>query len=155
MISLFIAKVVLVFLSFGLLSKASPGFSFSIVSLSFSDSLVSYKAMIIIFLSLINVIRFLYFDFLLAYYLPLMFRKAISVKLNYYYTVYYFSLIYELCLDKYACFFVLTATSQNLSVSLKISFFYQTIYQYLLDNSVSGLSFVPTIIAALHSFNRL
>ena len=47
-----------------------------------------------------------------------------SVKLNYYYTVYYCSLIYESCLDKHTCFFVSTAMSQNLSASLKISLSY-------------------------------
>ena len=43
----------------------------------------------------------------------------------------------------------------NLSASLEISLPYQTIYYYLLDNLVSGPSFVPTIIAALHPSNRL
>ena len=77
------------------------------------------------------------------------------VKLNNYCTVYYCSLIYELCLHKHACFFVSTATSWNLSASLKILLSYQAIYQYLLDNLVSGPSFVPTVIAALHPSNRL
>jgi len=45
--------------------------------------------------------------------------------------------------------------SQSLSASLEIFLPYQAIYYYLLDNSVSGLSFVPTVIAALHPFNRL
>jgi len=45
--------------------------------------------------------------------------------------------------------------SRNLSASLKISLSYQAVYQYLLDNSVSGPSFVPTVIAALHPSNRL
>ena len=67
--------------------------------------------------------------------------------------MYYCSLIYELCLDKHTCFFISTAMSWNLSASLKISLFYQAIYQYLLDNPVSGLSFVPTVIAALHPSN--
>jgi len=40
---------------------------------------------------------------------------------------------------------------KNLSSSLEISLFYQAVY--LLDNPVSGLSFVPTIIAALHPSN--
>jgi len=31
---------------------------------------------------------------------------------------------------------------------------YQVVYQYLLDNPVSGPSFVPTVIAALHSSNN-
>jgi len=43
--------------------------------------------------------------------------------------------------------------SRNLSASLKISLSYQAIYQYLLDNLVSRLSFVPTVIAALHLSN--
>ena len=43
----------------------------------------------------------------------------------------------------------------NLSASLKISLSYQAVYYYLLDNPVSGPSFVPTVIAALHPFNRL
>ena len=38
--------------------------------------------------------------------------------------------------------------------SLKIPLSYQAIYQYLLDNLVSGPSFVPTVIAALHPSNR-
>ena len=41
----------------------------------------------------------------------------------------------------------------NLSASLKISLLYQAVYYYLLDNPVSGPSFVPTIIAALHPSN--
>jgi len=41
----------------------------------------------------------------------------------------------------------------NHSASLKIPLSYQVIYYYLLDNSVSGPSFVPTIIAALHPSN--
>ena len=67
--------------------------------------------------------------------------------------MYYCSLIYKPCLDKHACFFVSTATSRNLSASLKISLPYQAVYQYLLDNPVSGPSFVPTVIAALHPSN--
>ena len=43
----------------------------------------------------------------------------------------------------------------NLSASLEISLPYQAVYYYLLDNPVSGLSFVPTVIAALHPLNRL
>ena len=43
----------------------------------------------------------------------------------------------------------------NLSASLKISLPYQAVYYYLLDNPVSGPSFVPTVIAALHPSNRL
>ena len=43
----------------------------------------------------------------------------------------------------------------NYSASLKISLPYQAVYQYLLDNLVSGLSFVPTVIAALYPSNRL
>ena len=42
----------------------------------------------------------------------------------------------------------------NLSASLEISLPYQAIYYYLLDNLVSGPSFVPTVIAALHPSNR-
>ena len=67
--------------------------------------------------------------------------------------VYYCRLIYKLCLDKHAHFFVSTTTSQNLSASLKISLSYQAIYQYLVDNLVSRPSFVPTVIAALHPSN--
>ena len=78
-----------------------------------------------------------------------------TVKLNHYCTVYYCRLIYEPCLHKWgACFFISTATSQNLSASLEISLLYQAVYQYLLDNPVSGPSFVPTVIAALHPSNR-
>ena len=69
--------------------------------------------------------------------------------------MYYCRLIYELCLHKCASFFISTAISWNLSASLEISLFYQAVYQYLLDNLVSGLSFVPTVIAALHSSNTL
>ena len=43
----------------------------------------------------------------------------------------------------------------NLSASLEISLSYQVDYYYLLDNPVSGPSFVPTVIAALHPSNRL
>jgi len=43
----------------------------------------------------------------------------------------------------------------NLSASLKISLPYQAVYYYLLDNPVSGPSFVPTVIAALHSSNMM
>jgi len=42
---------------------------------------------------------------------------------------------------------------KDLSASLKISLSYQAVYQYLLDNLVSGPSFVPTVIAALHPSN--
>ena len=79
----------------------------------------------------------------------------VLVKLNNYCTVYYCSLIYEPCLYKQACFFVSTAMSQNYSASLEISLLYQAVYQYLLNNLVSGLSFVPTVIATLHPSNRL
>ena len=41
----------------------------------------------------------------------------------------------------------------NLFASLKISLPYQAVYYYLLDNPVSGPSFVPTVIAALHPSN--
>jgi len=41
----------------------------------------------------------------------------------------------------------------NLSASLKISLSHQAVYYYLLDNPVSGPSFVPTVIAALHPSN--
>jgi len=43
---------------------------------------------------------------------------------------------------------------KNLSASLEISLSYQAVYQYLLDNPVSGPPFVPTVIAALHSSNK-
>ena len=43
----------------------------------------------------------------------------------------------------------------NLFASLKISLPYQADYYYLLDNPVSGPSFVPTVIAALYPSNRL
>jgi len=43
---------------------------------------------------------------------------------------------------------------KNFSASLKISLSYQAIYQYLLDNPVSGPLFVPTVITALHPSNR-
>ena len=42
----------------------------------------------------------------------------------------------------------------NLSASLEISLPYQAVYYYLLDNPVSGPSFVPTVIAALHPSNK-
>ena len=76
--SLFIVKVVPALLLFGLLSIASLGFSFSIVSVSFSDSLVSCRAIMAIPFCLISIIRSLYLDFLLEYHLPLMFREAMS-----------------------------------------------------------------------------
>jgi len=75
------------------------------------------------------------------------------IKLDNYYTMYYCRLIYELCLHKCACFFISPAMSQNLSASLKIFLSYQAIYQYLLDNLVSRLLFVPTVIAALYPSN--
>jgi len=43
---------------------------------------------------------------------------------------------------------------ENFSASLEISLSYQAIYQYLLDNLVSGPSFVPTVIAALYPSNN-
>ena len=69
--------------------------------------------------------------------------------------MYYCSLIYEPCLHKHACFFISPAMSQNLSASLEISLSHQAVYQYLLDNLVSGPSFVPTVIAALHPSNKI
>ena len=69
--------------------------------------------------------------------------------------MYYCSLIYEPCLHKCARFFVLPAMSQNLSASLEISLSHQAVYQHLLDNLVSGPSFIPTVIAAFYSPNRL
>ena len=45
--------------------------------------------------------------------------------------------------------------SRNLPASLEIPLPYQAVYQYLLDNPVSGPSFVPTVIAALHPSNNL
>jgi len=42
---------------------------------------------------------------------------------------------------------------KGFSASLKISLSYQAVYQYLLDNPVSGPSFVYTVIAALHPSN--
>jgi len=44
---------------------------------------------------------------------------------------------------------------KGFSAFLKISLFYQAIYQYLLDNPVSRLSFVPTVIATSLLSNRL
>ena len=41
----------------------------------------------------------------------------------------------------------------NLFASLEISLPYQAVYYYLSDNLVSGPSFVPTVIAALHPSN--
>jgi len=67
--------------------------------------------------------------------------------------VYYCRLIYKPCLHKHAHFFISTAMLWNFSASLEISLFYQAVYQYLLDNPVSGLSFVPTVIAALYPSN--
>jgi len=46
-----------------------------------------------------------------------------------------------------------TAMSWKLSASFEISFPYQAVYQYLLDNLVSRLSFVSTVIVALYSSN--
>ena len=43
----------------------------------------------------------------------------------------------------------------NLSASLEISLPYQAVYYYLLVNPVSGPSFVPTVIAALHPSNNI
>ena len=43
----------------------------------------------------------------------------------------------------------------NLSASLEIFLPYQAVYYYLLDNPVSGPSFVPTVIAALHPSNTV
>jgi len=43
----------------------------------------------------------------------------------------------------------------NLSTSFKISLSHQAVYYYLLDNPVSGPSFVPTVIAALHPSNKI
>jgi len=43
----------------------------------------------------------------------------------------------------------------NLSASFEIFLSHQAVYYYLLDNPVSGPSFVPTVIAALHPSNRL
>jgi len=75
-----------------------------------------------------------------------------SVKLNNYCTVYYCRLIYKPCLHKQAHFFVSTVMLWNLSASLEIFFSYEAVYQYLLNNPVSGPSFI--IIAALHLSNR-
>jgi len=44
---------------------------------------------------------------------------------------------------------------QDFSTSFEISLSYQAHYQYLLDNPVSGPSFVPTVIAALHPSNTM
>jgi len=41
----------------------------------------------------------------------------------------------------------------NLSAFLEISLPYQAVYYYLLDNLVSGPSFVPTVIATLYPSN--
>ena len=78
-----------------------------------------------------------------------------TVKLNNYCTMYYYSLIYKPCLHKQTRFFISPATLWNLSASLKISLPYQVYYQHLLNNPVSRPSFVPTVIAALHPSNRL
>ena len=43
----------------------------------------------------------------------------------------------------------------NLSASLEIFLSHQAVYYYLLDNLVSGPSFVLTVIAALHPSNTL
>ena len=67
--------------------------------------------------------------------------------------MYFYSLIYKSCLPKHSASLSQTAMLLSLSASLKISLFYQVIYSYLLDNSVSGPSFVPTVIAALYSSN--
>jgi len=83
-----------------------------------------------------------------------MINNITTVKSNYYCTVYYCSLIYEPCLDKHTHFFISTVILWNCSTSLEIFLFYQTVYQYLLDNLVSRLSFVPTVIAALHPSNN-
>ena len=80
--------------------------------------------------------------------------KSRSVKFNNHCTMCYCSLIYELCLHKCTRFFVSTAMSWNLFASFKIFLFHQAIYQYLLDNPVSGPSFVPIVIAALYSSNK-
>ena len=82
-----------------------------------------------------------------------LFFTVASVKLNHYCTVYYCRLIYKPCLHKHTRFFISTAMSRNLSASLEISLPYQAVYQYLLDNPVSGPSFVPTVIAALYPSN--
>jgi len=42
----------------------------------------------------------------------------------------------------------------NLSASFEISLSHQAVYYYLLNNPVSGPSFVPTVITALHPSNR-
>ena len=69
--------------------------------------------------------------------------------------MYFYSLIYKSCLPKHGAFLSQTATSRSLSASLEISLSYQVVYSYLLDNSVSGLLFVPTVIAALYPSNML
>ena len=69
--------------------------------------------------------------------------------------MYFYSLIYKSHLPKCGASLSQTATSRSLSTSLEISLSYQVIYSYLLDNSVSGPSFVPTVITALHPSNRL
>ena len=78
---------------------------------------------------------------------------AYPVKLNHYCTVYYCRLIYELCLHKQGLLLRLNCHITNCSTSLEISLPYQAVYQYLLDNPVSGPSFVPTVIAALQPSN--
>ena len=77
-ISLLITKAVPAFLLLGLLSIASPRFSLYIIFVSFSDSLVSCRAITAILLCLICVIRSLYLDSLFEYRLPLIFREATS-----------------------------------------------------------------------------
>ena len=51
--------------------------------------------------------------------------------------------------------FCLNCHITNHSAFLKIPLSYQVVYYYLLDNSVGGSSFVPTVIAALYPSNRL
>ena len=66
--------------------------------------------------------------------------------------MYYYSLIYKSRLPKHG------ASSSQLPHCEPLCFprdSHQAVYYYLLDNPVSGPSFVPTVIAALHPSNRL
>jgi len=68
--------------------------------------------------------------------------------------MYYSSLIYKPCLHKRGGLLLhLNCYIANCSASPKTSLSHQAVYQHLLDNLVSGPSFVPTVIATLHPSN--